>query len=1823
MVFPILFVGVVSTIQAQSYIRSTFNAPFVPITIGGGATLSTASGDGVLQTGIPIGFTFNHYGVSYSTIAVSTDGFASFTATANSLTNTNLYTTTAPNAVIAPWWDDLNSSEILYQTTGAPGSQVFTVQWTSLSYWTGSTRNIYYQIKLYEGTDVIELYYSQQPLVGTPSSSESASIGISSATGGPGNYIDAVTGSSFVNNSMMNSNKWPKLNFRFTPGIATPIVSGIYNVGIGQTFNTLWEAVAEINHRGSTGPVSFVLTDMLYDSSAAGGYNMFPVAIAPSASSGANPLTINGNTTATVAWYGSTSGNIGNAASTAALTTTTEPIIAIVGADFVTLTGINFYGTYPSSPNRVDRAISIINVSATDGAQSNIISDVNITLDRTNTSSIGIQANVVTTPTSAAGANSNNIIRNFSIENVYAGVNLNGNATYPDLNNMITNSVCTNFNSIGNPATPNDIGNGSVATYGIYLNNQSDFTVSNNRISNVTNTGGQADGINILLFKGICHVNNNLIRNVRNAGTASTTVIAGIRVTHTTTGTHSIRIFNNAISDIISAYSGAASATRVIRGINIAGTGGATTQTYEIFNNSVSIDGSASPNISSVCLEISTTTGPVYTIANNSLANFTAAQSGVARHFVYRSTSATSFGNTGTILNNNNVFILNDVGTTGFIGQGNTVDYPTLNDWQIAMSLDAASLSVDPNYINNSNDLHATNLLLNNAGMAYPPYITQDLDCAPRVPDNDIGAYVLTLCSGTPTAGSITGVNGVCDGFGTTLTLSGASAEAGITYQWAVSSVTGGPYSNLGTSGTQPTGVLSTDSYYIVTVTCSNSGLSATTAEKSIVVYPNPNVSVSPTTTLYCNPGAAANLSASGANTFSWSPSSGLSATTGSSVDASPLTTTTYTVVGTDLNGCTASATVLVNSGPTPSITSVTASPSAICEGDDSQLNVTGNSNIQTPINNYSFSYSTGASLQDMTGATIAVANSVDDTPSALQSIGFTFNYEGVPYTQFSASPDGFIKLGAPAATNQFTNNITSTTNIPKVYPYWDDLATGTDGNVRYLVTGTPGNQILVVEWFVTIPRNTTGPANSTFQIWLYEATGVIEMRYGNMNTAVMSASVGATGATATNYQSITVTSNTASTTVANNSVSDQPVLGAMYTLTPPPTTLTYQWTPSTYLNNTTIDNPLAQNVINPTIYDVTITNGSGCTASGSAAVTIHPVMTPSLSVTDVTCLGNDGAIDLTVVGGTSPFAFLWSNGATSEDISGIGLGTYTVTITDDNLCSSTVSATVVNQGGFVVNGIVSDLSCFGGSDGSVDITVSGGVLPYASYLWSHGATTEDVALLPAGPYTVTVTDDAGCTTSNTFVLNEPTPVMVNMNVIDIDCFGNNNGSIDLTPSGGVGGYGFLWSTTDITEDISNLSPGWYYITVTDANLCAKYDSAFVAEPAALSSSILPTHVTCFGNNDGIADLTPGGGTGTLTFTWSNGAFTEDISPLAPGTYTVTILDANGCSLVDSTDITEPLAALTATISSTNVLCYGESSGTGIATPDGGTAPYTYLWTGGATDSIANFPIGSYSVLITDYNGCTTTGSITLTQPLLLTANITTSSDVSCNGANDGTATVIAGYGTPGYTYLWSNSNNTDIASGLGGGTYTVVVTDDNGCTASDQVTINEPAAITAPALISNEIWGNDGYIDITPAGGVAPYTFDWSNGATTEDIGNLAGGTYTVTVTDDNLCTETFVFTVVSQLGLNGIEAGIGEVNFYPNPSNGQFTVSIAGFAGKDIQMQIFDLSGKMVFANLFEQPAQSFASTVDLRHLSMGTYVVRLTSETGTLTGRIVIAQ
>ncbi|HRT89848.1 MAG TPA: gliding motility-associated C-terminal domain-containing protein, partial [Bacteroidales bacterium] len=499
-------------------------------------------------------------------------------------------------------------------------------------------------------------------------------------------------------------------------------------------------------------------------------------------------------------------------------------------------------------------------------------------------------------------------------------------------------------------------------------------------------------------------------------------------------------------------------------------------------------------------------------------------------------------------------------------------------------------------------------------------------------------------------------------------------------------------------------------------------------------------------------------------------------------------------------------------------------------------------------------------------------------------------------------------------------------------------------------------------------------------------------------------------------------------------------------------------------------------------IYYIKGTNASGCYDIKPVTVVVNPSPAGTTSVTDVTCPGgNNGAIDLTVTAGIAPFSFLWSNGATTEDISGLTAGNYDVVITDANGCTGTVSATV-NDGlsaPIVITTTVTDVACMGESTGAIDISVSGGTPAY-TFLWSNGAVTEDITNVPAGIYSVTVTDLAGCTATAKDTINEPaTGIVVTMNVTDVQCFGDTNGSIDLTVTGGTLPYSFLWSNGATSEDISGLAGGLYSVVVTDAGGCTAAGNATVNEPSApLSASAVVTDILCFGASTGAVDITITGGTAPYSFLWSNGAVTEDLNNVPAGTYSVTVTDAHGCTAVSGGTISQPASGMTITSVVTDVLCNGGNTGAIDLTVSGGGIPYTFAWSNGAvSEDISLLTAGSYTVTVTDADGCTGVHTAQVTEPPALNVTATVV-DASCPDVRDGSITLAITGGTVPYTALW-NDGVTGTTRSAGDSTYTVIVLDNNGCAVNLDVTVTFtgtnclqiPEVITPNGDGKNDTW--------------------------------------------------------------------------------------------------------------------------------------------------------
>lgn len=448
----------------------------------------------------------------------------------------------------------------------------------------------------------------------------------------------------------------------------------------------------------------------------------------------------------------------------------------------------------------------------------------------------------------------------------------------------------------------------------------------------------------------------------------------------------------------------------------------------------------------------------------------------------------------------------------------------------------------------------------------------------------------------------------------------------------------------------------------------------------------------------------------------------------------------------------------------------------------------------------------------------------------------------------------------------------------------------------------------------------------------------------------------------------------------------------------------------------------------------------------------------------------------------------------------------------------------------FINAPIITKETCLLGN-GKVDMSVLGGNPPYV-YVWSAPANTQTTAIatnLSAGTYTVTVTDRKSCsTTKSATITNQfspPTAFATTVN--NVLCFGAKNGTALVTPSAGTTPYVFNWAPAGgIGSTASNLSPGTYSVTVTDANGCSVTSSATITEPPAIVLNPSSTDVTC-GAANGTASVAPTGGTLPYTIAWPNATTGTSVSNLAAGNYIVTVTDAKNCSVTKSITINNA-NPIVVNIVSTNVTCNGAANGTATvsATGAGGTFNYNWAPSGGAGTNATNLAPGTYTVTATDAGnpGCFGTSTVTITEPAVLTAPLTPV-NISCAGSNSGQISVAPAGGTGPYNYLWSTGGVTATITGLAAGGYTVTVTDAKGCTVITNGTIVQGALMTANITKTDvQCFGqNTGEAVVNAAGGGGSYSYNWApSGGTGTTAFSLPAGNYTVTVTDGGGCTKT-----------------------------------------------------------------------------------------------------
>jgi len=367
--------------------------------------------------------------------------------------------------------------------------------------------------------------------------------------------------------------------------------------------------------------------------------------------------------------------------------------------------------------------------------------------------------------------------------------------------------------------------------------------------------------------------------------------------------------------------------------------------------------------------------------------------------------------------------------------------------------------------------------------------------------------------------------------------------------------------------------------------------------------------------------------------------------------------------------------------------------------------------------------------------------------------------------------------------------------------------------------------------------------------------------------------------------------------------------------------------------------------------------------------------------------------------------------------------------------------------------------------------------------------------------------------------------------VSNVTCFGNNDGQAVAVASGGNGSYTYAWSNGTTGIATNNLAVGAHSVLVTDALGCTSTQTFNITQPTtALSTNLSSTNVDCSGAASGSAQLNVNGGTSPYVYNWSNGTTAQNLTNVTAGSYSVIITDANGCTSNESASISEP-AAIQVSGYSNNTDCFGAATGSVQLSVNGGSTPYSYYWSNGnINQNLNNVNAGSYSVTVTDNNGCAINNSYTINEPNDI--NLTPSTvAVDCNGNSTGSAQVNVSGGASPYTYNWAIGSTTSQISNVTAGVYSVSVTDNNGCSKNASINVSEPNPLNLSAVFVDEtvLGANDGVINLAVAGGTSPYTYNWTNGATSQDINNLSGGVYTATVTDNNGCTDTYSVTIQS----------------------------------------------------------------------------------------------
>lgn len=808
-----------------------------------------------------------------------------------------------------------------------------------------------------------------------------------------------------------------------------------------------------------------------------------------------------------------------------------------------------------------------------------------------------------------------------------------------------------------------------------------------------------------------------------------------------------------------------------------------------------------------------------------------------------------------------------------------------------------------------------------------------------------------------------------------------------------------------------------------------------------------------------------------------------------------------YTVTVTDNSGCSKSNTFTVAPAVYP--TAVVAPPASIsCLVPSIQLSGSGSSS--GPNFSYLWTASNGGNI--VSGATTLTPTVNAGGIYSLRVTNTENNCSANIATTVTAN------LTAPSANAGPVQNITCTQNSTTLQ------GSGSTGSTfSYLWTASNGGNI-------SSGSNTLNPTVNAVGTYTLKVTNST-----NGCTSTSTTSVTGTAAPLINTTSGSITCAAPNITLTTNTNASNPG---------------FAWTgPNNYSSNA--QNPVV-NVAGS--YNLVVTDSTtGCTSTASASVAANnnaPGATAAGGT--LTCIVNNVVLSASSSDTAAVYAWTGPNNFSSnlKNPTVNVEGTYNLVVSSpSNGCTSTASAAVAlnNTAPSASIAAPGTLNC---NAAQVQLNASGSSQGNNfAYNWTttngnivSGGNTLTPIVNQAGTYVLQINNNQnGCTTTgSTNVELHPAVTSSLAAQTNVSCNGGANGAASITANGGNGNYSYLWSNSATTASISNVAAGTYQLVITDGENCTATATIDITQPAVLLANASATPQSANGVNDGTASAAPSGGNGTYAYIWNNNETTQTIANLVPGIYTVTVTDQNNCTNVQTVSVNAFNCTLAAALVSSNVSCFGAANGSASVNLSGASNPVTYNWSNGATTaSIANLTAGTYTVNLVDGNNCPASLNISITEPAVLTANATATNETSAGG-NNGTAVATPVGGNSPYTFLWSNGVVSGTLNNLIPGIYTVTVTDVNACTAQQSVTVNPfMCTLGAQTLAVNASCAGSasGSVSLNISNGAAPFTYQWSNGASTSSLSNVAAGSYTVTLTDGNACSSTAVATVTEPL--------------------------------------------------------------------------------------------